>query len=1120
MADGDKYTWIPAYEAIATTLLDYEERQDELTAIVHDVIGDSFDQMDPLTFFSMFNGKLRRDDRRIEAVKKVIAGLDLEVEPASDFWAIPITDARQWRFWGGEPGQVEDNWSVFRSALVYADGPSAEARAEFIKSFDAAKARKNVGNSNLTMALYWARPRFFLPLDGNTQTYLRNRYRIAIPAPLTGEAYLQLVDQVEEAVKKPFVELSFAAWELSGWIPAPSEWEPGIDADQWETLLKDPSIADATSLIALKCLYEHPNGATCSELAGEYGRGPSYYSNAITNLGRRVIDRCRIESRQVENGKYWPVTCIGNYVANRRKGVFEWRLRSEVLEAVGRLDLTSIPTHEPKGAPPWFDEGRLRKLIALYKEDFGRFRGDTAPKGDQESYKWDRVANFQENWDIEADDFSTHVVAALKPAAQGEGQLLGSGHEYSFDRLVKLLGFDQEGVREAFRVLYDTTMDLASSYGSFRRSVDDLVRRYNEASDTPMNDAFQNAKAASVYLFFRYPDRYHYYKPTVADSLCNVVGSVFPTDSTERFLAYEALCDAMMPVVMSDTELLALSDSVLDDRQLKADPAHHLLLQDIGYYCDVYMKEWHSDWQSLLEDAEGTEAGGQEEPMNAPSYPKNIILYGPPGTGKTYQTKAYAVAICEGKRLEDVLHEMSTEEGYGDVTSRYKKLVDAGRVGFTTFHQSYSYEDFIEGIRPETDGEGRISYAVRKGLFRSFCDDASDMVSAASEAGSFRQFPENPNPKVWKMGLSTSEMKDLYLRCREEGSIRLGWDTVPLYEVEESEGSAKIGDNTKRSISRFQDEMEPGDFVILTSGPDPDRYGVALVTGEFEWHENDDGAKRYRSAQWLSDIERAKVVALNKGVQLVPPAIYPLSRFTASQLVEAMGLASATEVEKRERLPYVFIIDEINRGNVSRVLGELITLLEPKKRKGGPEELTVKLPYSGDEFSVPSNVYIIGTMNTADRSTAFMDTALRRRFVFREVMPEPSVLDGINVEGVDISRMLSVMNNRIELLYDREHTFGHAYFVDLKDDPTIECLRDIFRDKLIPQLQEYFFEDYGKIRSVLGAAADDFLERNDGASAFWVGDTERREVREIYRLLQTPTDPSAYARIYQTDLGA
>ena len=169
------------------------------------------------------------------------------------------------------------------------------------------------------------------------------------------------------------------------------------------------------------------------------------------------------------------------------------------------------------------------------------------------------------------------------------------------------------------------------------------------------------------------------------------------------------------------------------------------------------------------------------------------------------------------------------------------------------------------------------------------------------------------------------------------------------------------------------------------------------------------------------------------------------------------------------KVPHVFIIDEINRGNISKIFGELITLIEDKKRLGEAEEMTAKLPYSGDDFGVPNNVYILGTMNTADRSIALMDTALRRRFSFVEMMPESSVLMNIpEIEGINIIKMLDTINERIELLYDREHTIGHAYFTCLKDEPTIEKLGNVFKNSIVPLLQEYFYEDYSKIQLILG----------------------------------------------------
>jgi 5-methylcytosine-specific restriction endonuclease McrBC GTP-binding regulatory subunit McrB len=167
----------------------------------------------------------------------------------------------------------------------------------------------------------------------------------------------------------------------------------------------------------------------------------------------------------------------------------------------------------------------------------------------------------------------------------------------------------------------------------------------------------------------------------------------------------------------------------------------------------------------------------------------------------------------------------------------------------------------------------------------------------------------------------------------------------------------------------------------------------------------------------------------------------------------------------------VFVIDEINRGNISKIFGELITLIEDTKREGMEEQANAILPYSGDKFSVPSNVYILGTMNTADRSIALMDTALRRRFQFIEMMPDASVLRNIGankVADLDVAEMLEKINERITFLYDREHTIGHAFFTKLAKSPTIETLASIFEKSVIPLLQEYFYEDYQKIQLVLG----------------------------------------------------
>ncbi|UJF16668.1 AAA family ATPase [Jeotgalibaca sp. MA1X17-3] len=171
---------------------------------------------------------------------------------------------------------------------------------------------------------------------------------------------------------------------------------------------------------------------------------------------------------------------------------------------------------------------------------------------------------------------------------------------------------------------------------------------------------------------------------------------------------------------------------------------------------------------------------------------------------------------------------------------------------------------------------------------------------------------------------------------------------------------------------------------------------------------------------------------------------------------------------------YLFVIDEINRGNISKIFGELILLIEPSKRLGAKDEQSVTLPYSGDVFGIPQNIFLLGTMNTADRSIAFMDTALRRRFDFVEVMPDSALLSDIvgEIDEVDVGEVLQSMNKRIEYLLDRDHLLGHAFFIE---NETLEDLQNTFEMKIIPLLQEYFYDDYQKIKAVLNDIHDVYI---------------------------------------------
>jgi hypothetical protein len=204
---------------------------------------------------------------------------------------------------------------------------------------------------------------------------------------------------------------------------------------------------------------------------------------------------------------------------------------------------------------------------------------------------------------------------------------------------------------------------------------------------------------------------------------------------------------------------------------------------------------------------------------------------------------------------------------------------------------------------------------------------------------------------------------------------------------------------------------------------------------------------------------------------------------------------AAWERNKENPPKYLLIIDEINRANIAKVFGELITLIEDDKRLGQPGELRVQLPYSGDLFGIPPNLYIFGTMNTADRSIALLDLALRRRFSFLELMPMPGLLGKLS--GVDLGAVLTSLNERIALILDRDHQIGHSYFLRLEDAATLHFA---WYNRVLPLLQEYFYNDTERLHAVLG---DDFLERRkinnlDGRLSELVdSESPRYEVKQL-----------------------
>jgi len=471
--------------------------------------------------------------------------------------------------------------------------------------------------------------------------------------------------------------------------------------------------------------------------------------------------------------------------------------------------------------------------------------------------------------------------------------------------------------------------------------------------------------------------------------------------------------------------------------------------------------------------AAGASANAQPKATPAMTRPPlNQILYGPPGTGKTYATIDKALAILApgftGSREQ--------------MKQKFDAFVAAGQVKFVTFHQSFSYEDFVEGIRADApEATNQIKYTVEPGVFKDLCEAASRRVLQSTG----KQI-DLAGRRIWKISLGEAGIEEgVYEDCIQQGLALIGFGAAADYSGVQSRqdiaskylqaaGQVDASDYPVTALNTFIRQVKLGDLFVVTQGNLRFR-AIGEVTSDYLHvpRENDSYAQG-RKVNWLRVYETGLPYAELMENRFSQMTIYELRPGSINLDKLAKLLAPAETAQ--DNAPRVLIIDEINRGNISRIFGELITLVEASKRAGRPEALEVTLPYSKDRFSVPDNVYLVGTMNTADRSLAGLDVALRRRFVFEEMPPRPELLG--TVSGIDLPQLLAVMNERIEVLLGRDHLLGHAYFIGVQ---SLDDLKSVFRRQILPLLQEYFFEDWERIALVLNdprkARAHRFLDK-------------------------------------------
>lgn len=451
---------------------------------------------------------------------------------------------------------------------------------------------------------------------------------------------------------------------------------------------------------------------------------------------------------------------------------------------------------------------------------------------------------------------------------------------------------------------------------------------------------------------------------------------------------------------------------------------------------------------------------------------KNLVLQGAPGTGKTYQVPELVVRLC----CPDAVWN-SREE----LLARYNQLKNDRRVMFTTFHQSMDYEDWMEGLRPVVENN-QVCYEIVPGIFKRLCDEAERPVPIRKEIGIA------DDAVIWKVSLAGTGENPIRKDCMENGYIRVGWDGYGESITDETDWSIHAGEG-KTILNAFMNAMKVGDVVMSCfSSRTVDAVGV--VTGDYEWHDEFHEYKRLRKVKWLVKGINADIVDMNDGKTMTLGTVYRLNGMNLDKVKKLLDQYEASKTLVENTKPYVVVIDELNRGNVAKIFGELITLLEPDKRKGMTSAESVVLPYSKKAFFVPDNVFVLATMNTADRSLGNMDYAIRRRFAFVTVRPREledphfqtelfrkvSSLFVANYEdyadsGFDEGFQLERADTLCEEYRPEDVWIGHSYFLVADESE----MNDRLRYEIIPLLEQYVRD--GVLTEAAQETIDELSER-------------------------------------------
>jgi len=423
---------------------------------------------------------------------------------------------------------------------------------------------------------------------------------------------------------------------------------------------------------------------------------------------------------------------------------------------------------------------------------------------------------------------------------------------------------------------------------------------------------------------------------------------------------------------------------------------------------------------------------------------------------------------------------MAAEPSREEIVSRYNQLKREKRIAFTTFHQSLDYEDWIEGLRPFVNENNQVTYEIESGIFKKLCEEAERPVVKDKQVGIA------DNAVVWKVSLAGTGDNPVRSDCMKNSYIRIGWDGYGPVISDETDWSVYNGEG-KQILDAYINKMKVGDIVMSCySSQTIDAIGV--VVGDYEFEDKFPNYKRVRRVNWLVKNINENIVEMNDGKTMTLGTVYRLNSITLDNVKSILEKYNTSSKMEENDKAYVMVIDELNRGNVSKVFGELITLLEADKRKGRINAESVVLPYSKKGFHIPNNVYLIATMNTADRSLGSLDYAIRRRFAFIAEKPFGLEVEGFNEELFELVSSLFVKNfdeykesgwdqtmklesaDTLSEEYKPEDVWiGHSYFL-MQDEEGEDNTSNRLLYEIIPLLEEYVRD------GVLTAEAQDVID--------------------------------------------